>query len=69
MPLILALKRQRQVDLCEFEASLICKLSSTTDVATQRNTVSNTVSSLATYVSGQAPVFKKDSESWATVFL
>ena len=57
MPLILALKRQRQVDLCEFEASLICKLSSTTDVATQRNTVSNTVSSLATYVSGQAPVF------------
>ena len=57
MPLILALKRQRQVDLCEFEASLICKLSSTTDVATQRNTVSNNVSSLATYVSGQAPVF------------
>ena len=34
MPLILALKRQRQVDLCEFEASLVCIVSSRTAIAT-----------------------------------
>ena len=30
MPLILALGKQRQVDLCEFEASLVYKVSSST---------------------------------------
>jgi hypothetical protein len=40
MPLILTLGRQRQADLYEFNASLICKVSFTTARATQRNTVS-----------------------------
>ena len=31
MPLIPALRRQRQVDLCEFEASLVYRASSRTD--------------------------------------
>jgi hypothetical protein len=38
--LILALRRQRQADLSEFEASLVYKVSSTTARATQRNPVS-----------------------------
>jgi hypothetical protein len=38
MPLIPALRRQRQMDLCEFKASLVYKISKTTG-ATQRNTV------------------------------
>jgi hypothetical protein len=42
MPLILALRRQRQVDLYEFKASLIYKVSSKPARAvTQRNPVSN----------------------------
>lgn len=40
MPLILALGRQRQVNFCEFKASLVCRLSSRTTMATQRNLVS-----------------------------
>ena len=40
-PLIPALWRQRQVDLCEFEASLIYRVSSRTAKVTQRNTFSN----------------------------
>ena len=40
MPLILALRRQRQVNLCEFEASLVYRVSSRTgSKATQRNSV------------------------------
>ena len=39
MPLIPALRRQRQVDLCEFEASLVYRVSSRTARATQRNPV------------------------------
>ena len=38
MALILALRRKRQVDL-EFKASLVCKVSSRTAKATQRNPV------------------------------
>ena len=38
MPLIPALRRQRQVDLCEFEASLVYEASSrTVRAVTQRN--------------------------------
>jgi len=37
MPLILALRRQRQVDLYEFEVSLVYKASSRTARATQRS--------------------------------
>ena len=41
MPLIPALRWQRQVDLCEFEASLVYRPSSRTDSkATQRYPVS-----------------------------
>ena len=41
MPLIPALGRQRQEDLCEFEASLVYKASSrTARTVTQRNPVS-----------------------------
>ena len=41
MPLILALWRQRQEDLCKFKASLVYKVSSRTAWAdTQRNPVS-----------------------------
>jgi hypothetical protein len=40
MLLILALWRQTQVDFCEFEASLVYKVSSRTARATQRNPVS-----------------------------
>ena len=40
MPLIPALRRQRQLDLCEFEASLVYRVSSSTVKATQRNVVS-----------------------------
>jgi hypothetical protein len=40
MPLISVLRRQRQVDLCEFEASLVYRLSSRTARATQKNLVS-----------------------------
>jgi hypothetical protein len=36
-PLIPALGRQRQVDLCEFEASLVYRMSSRTARAIQRN--------------------------------
>jgi hypothetical protein len=35
-----ALKRQKQEDLCKFEASLVYKVSSRTARATQRNPVS-----------------------------
>jgi hypothetical protein len=38
MPLIPALGRQRQEDLCEFEANLIYRASSRTARATQRKT-------------------------------
>ena len=37
MPLISALGRQRQADLCEFEVSLVYRVSSRTARATQRN--------------------------------
>ena len=40
MPLISALRRQRQVDLIEFKASLVYRVSSRTARATQRNSVS-----------------------------
>ena len=40
-PLISALGKQRQVDLCEFEASLVCIANSRTAMATQRNPVSS----------------------------
>jgi hypothetical protein len=39
MPLITALGRQRQEELCEFKASLVCRVSSRTARATQRNHV------------------------------
>ena len=39
MPLIPALGRQRQVELCEFEASLVYRVSSRIARATQRNPV------------------------------
>ena len=38
--LIPALRRQRQVDLCEFKASLVYKENSTTVMVIQRNSVS-----------------------------
>jgi hypothetical protein len=37
---MLALRRQRQMDLCEFKVSLVYKVSSRTARATQRNPVS-----------------------------
>jgi hypothetical protein len=40
-PGILALRRQRQVDLCELEASLVYRESTRTARATQRNSVKN----------------------------
>ena len=40
MPLIPALGRQRQADLCEFGARLVYRVSSRTANATQRNHVS-----------------------------
>jgi hypothetical protein len=40
MLLIPVLRRQRQVDLCEFKASLVYNVSSRTGKATQRNTAS-----------------------------
>ena len=40
IPLISALGRQKQVDLCEFEASLAYRVSSRTVRDTQRNPVS-----------------------------
>ena len=41
MPLIPALRRQKQADLCEFEASLVYRASSrTVKTDTQRNPVS-----------------------------
>lgn len=43
MPLITALRRQRQKDVCEFEASLVCRASSRTARAAQRNPVSKTI--------------------------
>ena len=39
MPLVSALGRQRQVDLCEFKASLVYRLSSRTTRVTQKNPV------------------------------
>jgi hypothetical protein len=38
-PLIPALRRQRQADLCDFEASLVYRASSRTARAVQRNLV------------------------------
>jgi hypothetical protein len=40
VPLIPELGRQRQVDLCVFEASLVYRVSSRTVRATQRNRIS-----------------------------
>jgi hypothetical protein len=40
MPLILAFGRQRQTDLCEFDASLVYRASSRIARAPQRNPVS-----------------------------
>ena len=40
MPLIPALQRQRQADLCEFEVSLVYRVSSRTARDTQRNPAS-----------------------------
>ena len=40
MPLIPALRRLKQVDLCEFKASLVYRVSSRTARAIQRNPVS-----------------------------
>jgi hypothetical protein len=40
LPIIPALKRQRQVDLCEFKTSLVYRASSRTARVTQRNPVS-----------------------------
>ena len=40
MPLIPALKREGQVDLCEFELSLVYRVSSKTARTIQRNPVS-----------------------------
>ena len=37
MPLIQALRRQRQADLCEFKASLVYTMSSRTARATERD--------------------------------
>jgi hypothetical protein len=37
--LVPALRKQKQTDHCEFEASLVCRASSRTAWATQRNTV------------------------------
>jgi hypothetical protein len=37
IPLTTALRRQRQRDLCEFEASLVYRVSSRTAMPTQRN--------------------------------
>jgi hypothetical protein len=42
IPLTPALERQRQVDLCEFEASLVYRVSSRTARATQRNPAKET---------------------------
>jgi hypothetical protein len=39
MPLNPALARQRQVDLSEFKASVVCRVSSRTARATQRNPI------------------------------
>ena len=44
-PLIPALRRQTQADLCEFEASLVYRVSSRTARAAQRNPVSATTKS------------------------
>lgn len=43
MPLITALRRKRQKDVCELEASLVCRASSRTARAAQRNPVSKTI--------------------------
>ena len=42
MTLIPALRRQKQVDFCEFEASLVYSVSSRTVMATQRNKTKQT---------------------------
>ena len=42
IPLIPELQRQRQVDLCEFETSLVYRASSRIARATQKNPVSKT---------------------------
>ena len=39
LPLILTLGRQRQADLCDFEASLVYRVSARTVKAAQRNPV------------------------------
>ena len=41
--MIPALERQRQVDLCEFKATLVYRVSSKTARVTQRNPVSKTL--------------------------
>jgi hypothetical protein len=58
MPLIPTLERQRQVDLCDFKANLIYKLSPRTARATQRNPVSKSIIIITTTTMSQpqAPV-------------
>jgi hypothetical protein len=54
MPLISALRRQRQVDLIEFEASLVYRVSSRTARATQRNPVSKKLKTLIPAQTGRS---------------
>ena len=44
MPLSPGLRRQKQIEFCEFKASLVYRMSSKTGKATQRNSVSKKTS-------------------------
>ena len=61
MPLILALRWQKQADLCEFKASLIYRVSTKTARATRRNPVSKTKTKPNQTKPNQT---KKDSKTW-----
>jgi hypothetical protein len=58
MPLIPPFGRQRQVDFCEFDASLVYRASLRTVRATQRNPVSNKTNNTA---EKQKPLYPSDA--------
>jgi hypothetical protein len=58
MPLIPALRRQRQVDLCETEARLVYRVSSKTTKAIQRNYLKGKQNNKTKQTGREKPHFK-----------
>jgi hypothetical protein len=67
MLVIPALRRQRQVDLCKFKASLVYRVSSRTARATQKNPVSTNTKQNKTKQQQQQQTYHKTLEGTTVV--